>query len=146
MTFEAAVSRVACCVVMALALIRVDDAGAQSPGANSPRPNIESNIERPLRCRAYPRSARIPLDGHARRLHLLVAGSTNHMQSQFDLKTGQVRIGFEDEFKGRSGVVPGGAATVLALPLQHDKELRAITVTALANEVVVGLMAATLVR
>ena len=143
----------------------------------------------------YPRSVRIPLGGRARHLHLLMAGSTNHMQSQFDngeivvayedgtrerlplhnptnwwpidqdyfiddfqfrsaaptpmrldLKTGQVRILSEDGFKGRGGVVPGGAATVLELPLQHDKALRSITVTALANEVVVGLMAATLVR
>ena len=143
----------------------------------------------------YPRSVRIPLEGRARRLYLLVAGSTNHMQSQFDngeivveyrdgtrarlplhnptnwwpidqdyfiddfqfrtaapippridLKTGLVRAPLLAEFKGRGGVVPGGAATVLALPLQDDKELRALHVTALANEVVVGLMSATLVR
>jgi len=143
----------------------------------------------------YPRTVRIPLEGHARRLYLLVAGSTNHMQSQFDngeivveyrdatrerlrlhnpsnwwpidqdyfiddfqfriaspipprldLKTGQVRMPVAAGSKGRGGVVPGGAATVLELPLQHDKELRALQVTALANEVVVGLMSATLVR
>ena len=143
----------------------------------------------------YPRSVRIPLAGRARRLHLLVAGSTNHMQSQFDngeivvdyrdgtrerlplhnptnwwpieqdyfiddfqfrsaapvpprvdLKTGQVRMPVEGEFRGRGGAVAGGAATVLELPLQYDKELQALTVTALANEVVVGLMSATLVR
>lgn len=143
----------------------------------------------------YPRHVRIPLDGRARRVHLLVAGSTNHMQSQFDngeivvdyrdgtrdrlalhnptnwwpidqdyfiddfqfrtaapippridLKTGLVRVLLEDEFKGRGRAVPGGAATALELPLRHDKDLQSLTVGALANEVVVGLMSATLVR
>ncbi len=143
----------------------------------------------------YPRSVSIPLHGRARRVHLLVAGSTNHMQSQFDngeivvayqdgtqerlalhnptnwwpieqdyflddfqfrrtavipprvdLKTGRVRVLRPDDFKGRGGVVPGGAATVLELSLRHDKELRSLEVRALANEVVVGLMAATLDR
>jgi hypothetical protein len=143
----------------------------------------------------YPRSVRIPLQGRARRLHLLMAGSTNHMQSQFDngevvveyqdgtrerlplhnpsnwwpidqdyfiddfqfrvaasvpprvdLKTGRVRMPHESTLKGHGGVVPGGAATVLTLPLREDRELRALTVSALANEVVIGLMSATLVR
>jgi hypothetical protein len=65
---------------------------------------------------------------------------------RLDLKTGLMRDPLAADFRGRGGVVPGGAATVLELSLQHDKELRALTVTALANEVVVGLMAATLVR
>ena len=143
----------------------------------------------------YPRSVSIPLTGRARRVHLLMAGSTNHMQSRFDngevvveyqdgtrerlalhnptnwwpieqdyfiddyqfriaapipprldLKTGLVRQPPEGDFRGRGGVVPGGAATALEIPLQYGKELRSLTVTALANEVVIGLMAATLVR
>jgi hypothetical protein len=49
-------------------------------------------------------------------------------------------------FKGRGGPIPGGAATVLDLGLQPGKELKSLTVRALANEVVIGLMAATLVR
>jgi hypothetical protein len=51
-----------------------------------------------------------------------------------------------DGFKGKGGVVPGGAATVLELPLRRDKRLKSLTVTSLANDVVIGLMAATLVR
>jgi hypothetical protein len=143
----------------------------------------------------YPRSVSIALHGRARRVHLLVAGSTNHMQSHFDngeilvvyqdgtqerlalhnptnwwpidqdfflddfqfrrtamipprvdLKTGRIRVLRVDEFKGRGGAVPGGAATVLELSLRHDKELRSLEVRALANEVVIGLMAATLER
>jgi hypothetical protein len=63
-----------------------------------------------------------------------------------DLKTGKVRLLAVNEFKGKGGVVPGGAATVLDLPLDPGKELKSLTVRALANEVVIGLMAATLER
>jgi hypothetical protein len=63
-----------------------------------------------------------------------------------DLKTGKVRILDVNEFKGKGGKVPGGAATVLDLPLKPDKELKSLTVRTLANEVVIGLMAVTLER
>jgi len=63
-----------------------------------------------------------------------------------DLKTGNVRTLDAGSFKGQGGTVPGGAATVLNLPLDPGKELRSLTVRALANEVVIGLMAATLER
>lgn len=63
-----------------------------------------------------------------------------------DLKTGQVRVLDAATFKGRGGKIPGGAATVLELPLNREKELKSLTVRALANEVVIGLMAATLAR
>jgi hypothetical protein len=141
----------------------------------------------------YPREATVPLAGRASRVSLLMAGSTNHMQSRFDngevvvtyadgsterlaldnpttwwpieqdyfiddyqfrmeaplpmrvnLKTGAVRVLEAATFKGRGGKVPGGAATVLELPLNRDKELKSLTVRALANEVVIGLLAATL--
>ena len=49
-------------------------------------------------------------------------------------------------FKGRGGKVPRGAATVLALPLDPAKELKSLTVRAVANEIVIGLVAATLER
>jgi hypothetical protein len=63
-----------------------------------------------------------------------------------DLKTGKVRVLDPETFKGLGGPVPGGAATVLDLPLNPGKELKSLTVRALANEVVIGLMAATLAR
>ncbi|ACB77542.1 DUF4450 domain-containing protein [Opitutus terrae] len=143
----------------------------------------------------YPHEATIPLSGRAQSVTLLLAGSTNHMQSRIDngeivvgysdgtttrlalenptnwwpieqdyflddfqfqrpgplpvrvdLKTGAVRLLELPAFKGRGGRFPGGAATVLELPLDPTRELRSLTVRALANEVVVGLMAATLVR
>ena len=63
-----------------------------------------------------------------------------------DLKTGRVRLLAPVTFKGRGGPVPGGAATALSLSLDPTKDLRSLTVRALANEVVIGLMAATLAR
>ncbi|PTY08898.1 hypothetical protein DB347_01775 [Opitutaceae bacterium EW11] len=63
-----------------------------------------------------------------------------------DLKTGNVRVLSFPDFEGRGGPIPGGAATVLELPLQPDRELRSLEVRALANDVVIGLMSATLVR
>jgi hypothetical protein len=143
----------------------------------------------------YPRSVSVPLRGRAHRLALLMAGSTNFMQSRFDngevvveyadgtrerlalhnpvnwwpieqdyflddfqfrrpeaiptridLKTGRIRREDPVTFKGRGAPIAGGAATVLELTLDPARELRTLTLTALANEVVIGLMAATLVR
>ena len=63
-----------------------------------------------------------------------------------DLQTGTVRVLEMNSFKGRGGKIPGGAATVLDLPLDPAKELKSLTVRALANEVVIGLMSVTLQR
>jgi hypothetical protein len=63
-----------------------------------------------------------------------------------DLKTGRVRILEMSSFKGTGREVPGGAATVLDIPLDPARELRTLTIRALANEVVIGLMSLTLAR
>jgi len=63
-----------------------------------------------------------------------------------DLQTGRVRVLDANTFKGKGGKVPGGAGTVLELPLDPAKELKSLTVRALANEVVIGLMSVTLER
>jgi hypothetical protein len=63
-----------------------------------------------------------------------------------DLRTGKIRIPDMASFKGRGGKVPGGAATVLDLPLDPAKELKSLTIRSLANEVVIGLMSVTLAR
>jgi hypothetical protein len=63
-----------------------------------------------------------------------------------DLKTGRVRILDSAGFKGRGGAIPGGAALVLDLPLDPAKELKALELRALANEVVIGLMSVTIAR
>ncbi len=63
-----------------------------------------------------------------------------------DLRTGSVRILDPQNFKGQGRKIPGGAATVLELPLDPARELKSLTVRALANEVVIGLMSVTLAR
>jgi len=139
----------------------------------------------------YPREAEIPLSGSASHIYLLMAGSTNQMQSRMDngevvvtytdgstarlalnnpvnwwpidqdyfiddfafrrpeplptridLKTGKIRI----PVKGSGGKVPGGAATVLDMPLDRGKQVRSLKIRTITNEVVIGLMAATMVR
>jgi hypothetical protein len=143
----------------------------------------------------YPREIAVPLSGRAIHVYLLMAGSTNWMQSRFDngevvitytdgaierlalnnptnwwpidqdyfiddyafrrpepipprvdLKTGAVRILDPTEFKGKGGKISGGAANVLDLSLDGSRELKSLSVRTLANEVVIGLMAVTLVR
>ena len=42
--------------------------------------------------------------------------------------------------------IPGGAATLLYLPLDKQKTLRSLTLETVSNEVVIGLMGATLVE
>ena len=63
-----------------------------------------------------------------------------------DLKSGKIRVLEEKSFLGKGGAVPGGAATVLDVRLDPAKELESLTVRAIANEVLVGLMGATLER
>jgi hypothetical protein len=63
-----------------------------------------------------------------------------------DLATGAVRVLDPDEFKGKGRKLRGGAATVLSLRLDPQKQLRSLTVRAVANDVVIGLMSATLLR
>jgi hypothetical protein len=143
----------------------------------------------------YPREIAVPLRGRAAHVYLLMAGSTNWMQSRFDngeviitytdglperlalnnptnwwpidqdyfiddyafrrpepipprvdLRSGTVRVLDLADFKGKGGKVSGGAATVLDLSLDGSRELKSLTIRTLANEVVIGLMAVTLVR
>jgi len=143
----------------------------------------------------YPHEISAPLSGRAKRLYLLMAGSTNHQQSRMDngevvvaytdgstarlalrnpetwwpidqdyfiddyqfplqgplparvdLKTGDIRVLDRAGFIGKGRAVPGGAATALQLPLDPGKTLKSLTVRTIANEVVIGLMAATLER
>ena len=139
----------------------------------------------------YPHERSVSLSGKAGHLYLLMAGSTNPMQSRMD--NGEVVVAYTDGSSERlalanpttwwpieqdyviddyqfprPGPVPprvdlqtaavrfpeigversfrGGAATVLDLPLNPAKELKSLTVRTLTNEVVIGLMSATLAR
>ena len=146
----------------------------------------------------YPDSVRVPLSGKSSHAYLMMAGSTNPMQSRLDngevliyytdgtserlalrnpetwwpieqdyytdeyafniayprpyrvnLKTAEVSRNFKDFYtiKGFSSYgIDGGAATILDLPLNPDKELKELKLKTLANDVVIGLMSLTLKR
>jgi hypothetical protein len=63
-----------------------------------------------------------------------------------DLKTGKIRVLDHKQFAGKGRRVDGGAATVIDLDLDSSREVKSLTVRAIANEVVIGLMSATLQR
>ena len=63
-----------------------------------------------------------------------------------DLRTGQTRLLDAAAFHGQGRTVPGGAATILHLPLDPTKPLASIEVRAELYGIVVALLAATLVR
>ncbi|MDI3319207.1 DUF4450 domain-containing protein [Pinibacter soli] len=189
----------------------IDDAGLRSKagaqneitvGNNIPLATTSSpemnNIAFTSQWDNYPKSVRVPLSGKASHIYMLMAGSTNPMQTR--LTNGSVVVRYTDgsadtlqlenptnwlpieqdyyidghafyasrvrpvrvhlatglitndysnykSIKGFSNMaIEGGAATVLDLPLDASKELVSLTVTAIANDVVIGLMSATLVR
>jgi hypothetical protein len=65
------------------------------------------------------------------------------------LKSGEVSRTFKDftSIKGFSNFgIDGGAGTILDLPLDENKILKSLTVKTIANDVVIGLMSATLIR
>jgi Domain of unknown function (DUF4450) len=63
-----------------------------------------------------------------------------------DLRTGQTRVLDPATFHGKGRTVPGGAATILYLPLDPAKELASLQISAELYGIVIGLMAATLAR
>lgn len=63
------------------------------------------------------------------------------------LKTGELRLEpYQILNKNKNNRIEGGAATVLDLPLNPEKELKQLRLKTLANDVVIGVMAVTLVR
>lgn len=143
----------------------------------------------------HPRKLELPLSGTAKTLYLLMAGTTNGMQSRIenaelivtyqdgsqcrvgldnpgswwpihtdyfiddfafrrpgplplrvDLKSGNLRVLSESSFVGKGTTTPGGAATVIDVKLDSTKPLKSLTVRAVANQVLIGLMGATLER
>jgi hypothetical protein len=63
-----------------------------------------------------------------------------------DLRTGLTRLLDAASLHGKGRTVPGGAATILHLPLDPAKELAALEVRADLYGIVIGLMGATLAR
>lgn len=62
------------------------------------------------------------------------------------LKTGKFVTGDESNMNFNGKKIPGGAATVLDMPLNASKTLQSITLKTIANDVVIGVMAITLQR
>ncbi len=62
------------------------------------------------------------------------------------LKTGRVVSGEESNAKYNGKKIDGGAATVFDMLLNPAKELKSLTLKAISNDVVIGLMSVTLLR
>ena len=141
----------------------------------TPGPGEQPNIVFTSQWDNFPEKVVIPLKGRARHVYFLVAGTTHPMHSQLEGGEILVTYSDEhverlplhnpttwwpieadyntaiDGFCVRGPHPPridlgAGRATLLDLPLDPDRELRSLTVRCLANEVVVGLMSATLLR
>lgn len=163
----------------------------------TPSDTILNNIVFTSQWDNFPDSVIIPLSGNASQAYLLMAGSTNPMQSR--VTNGMIVVAYTDgssdtlllnnpgnwwpieqdyyidgyAFKttwedlperlylkeGKFGrgsssytsikgftnmAIDGGAATVLDMYLNKNKTLRSLTIHAIANDVVIGLMAVTL--
>jgi len=182
-------------------LPEIDDAGLRALGGTLTLPNglhfatprAGANILFTSQWDNYPRQVTVPLQGQARRAFLLMAGSTNHMQSRIDngvievtyrdgistrlslrnpdnwwpieqdyliddfqfpfcgqlplrvdLKTARAQVPATGKHPANGRRIAGGAATVIDVPLDPARQLQSITVRALANDVVLGVMGVTL--
>ena len=163
---------------------------------STPSDTTQSNILFTSQWDNYPKEAVVPLTGKSSHAYLLMAGSTNPMQSRLvngaviitytdntadtlllknpetwwpveqdymddgygftidaarpvriHLKTGKIVLGYDDDYKEFEGkMIDGGAATVLDMPLNWAKTLKELKLQTIANDVVIGLMAITLIR
>lgn len=68
----------------------------------TPGPGDARNVVFTSQWDNYPRAAMVPLGGKARRIHLLMAGSTNAMQSRLD--NGEVVVTYADDTTSRLGL------------------------------------------
>lgn len=185
----------------------LDDSGVRRQGAlrsmegipfATPSDTLQHNIAYTSLWDNYPDSMSVGISGKANHAWLLMAGTTNPMQSR--ITNGLVVVSYTDgsrdtlalknpenwwpieqdyitdglvfntgapmperlylkdgvfakglraytSIKGFSNrAIDGGAATLLSMPLQRDKELYSLSVHTIANDVVIGLMALTLSR
>jgi hypothetical protein len=190
--------------------VKIDDSGLRQSAKNNqitspqgilfqtPSDANSKNIAFTSMWDNFPDSISVPLSGKASHLYLMMAGTTNTMQSRMVngelvvnytdgsseilqlknpenwwpieqdyftnglafttdapkpprvyLKSGIISGTFDDfkSIKGFSNYgVDGGAATILDLPLNKNKTLKNITLKSITNDVVIGLMSATLAR
>lgn len=162
----------------------------------SPSDSLKNNILFTSQWDNYPHKTKVPLEGSAAHAYLLLAGSTNPMQSRMvngivriyytdgtadslelknpenwwpidqdyledgyafqtnapkpiriHLKTGKIVSVYDQTMQAFNGKpINGGAATVLDLPLNNAKQLQSLELETIANDVVIGIMAITLLR
>lgn len=191
--------------------VKIDDSGLREKAKNgeqitspqgiifnTPSISTKNNIAFTSLWDNFPEYLNIPLEGKASHLFIMVAGSTNPMQSRF--VNGEISVEYTDgsieflQLKNpenwwpieqdyytdgyafttdavkpprvylKSGIITrtfnnftpikgfsnygieGGAATLLDLPLNKEKTLKKLTIKTIANDVVIGLMSATLIR
>jgi hypothetical protein len=189
----------------------IDDSGLRQRAGNSNEINLDqhipfatpgdsntNNILFTSQWNNYHPTATIALSGRASHAYLIMAGTTNPMQSR--MVNGEISINYADgtadtlqlknpqnwwpveqdyytdgyafttdaptplrvylksgliatsaaeysSIKGFSNrAIEGGAATILDMPVNAGKELKSISIHALCNDVVIGLMSLTLVR
>ena len=72
--------------------------------------------------------------------------TTRPLPPRVDLRTGTTRLPDPQSYRGKGGPVPGGAATVLHLPLHADRELASVRVECGLYGVVMALLGITLGR
>ncbi len=163
---------------------------------STPSDTLQSNILFTSQWDNYPNETIVPLTGKSSHAYLLMAGSTNPMQSRLvngaviisytdntadtlllknpetwwpieqdymddgfaftldaarpvriHLKTGKFTSDYDGNLEINEGkMIDGGAATVLDMPLNRFKTLKELKLQTIANDVVIGLMAVTLVR
>jgi Domain of unknown function (DUF4450) len=65
---------------------------------------------------------------------------------RLDLSSGKFRSASKHEGRAKEATIPGGAATIMDLPLEPGRELKCLEIHALANEVLIGLMSLSLDR
>ena len=188
----------------------IDDSGLRAMAVNyrfttpfgltfaTPRDSVRPNVAFVSLWDNYPEYLRVPLSGLASRAYFLMAGTTHHMQSQFEngtlsvhyrdgsadtlslrnpetwapierdyyvdgyafsmrqarpyrvvLKSGHVARDLDPVIANKAldqRYIDGGGAIILDLPLDPGKELDYLSLAATANDVVIGLIAVTLVR
>ena len=163
---------------------------------STPSDTLQANILFTSQWDNYPKETVVPLTGKASHVYLLMAGSTNPMQSRLingaviiyytdnssdtlllknpeswwpieqdymddgfaftidaarpvriHLKTGKIVSDYDGSIAAFSGkMIDGGAATVLDMSLNATKTLKELKLQTIANDVVIGLMAITLMR
>lgn len=120
-------------------------------------PSKGNNIAATSLTGSYPEALTMPLKGKATRASLLLAGTTNHMQSHID--NGSILIRYKGgsttslPIRNPENWLPQSSEetasekpfyVVLQVPLNAQKDLKDITVRTLSNDVEIGLIAVTL--